>query len=68
MRSAPLRCRNVPVQEVRIETIRVSPSQERAIPYALNNLALACYAKLGGTPFVISAGGTISHELIIGIG
>ena len=45
----------VPVQEILIETIRVPPPQERGIPYTLSSIALACYAKLGGTPFVISA-------------
>ena len=58
----------VPVQEVLIETIRVPPRQENGIPYTLSNIALACYAKLGGTPFVISATRSLAHELVIGIG
>jgi hypothetical protein len=33
-----------------------------------NNLALASYAKLGGTPFVISTRMPATHELIVGLG
>lgn len=58
----------VPVQEVLIETIRVPPHQQKGIPYTLSSIALACYAKLGGTPFVISATQSLAHELVIGIG
>ena len=58
----------VPVQEVEIETIRVPPYQEAAIPYTLNNIGLACYAKLGGIPFVMAAIHGLAHELVIGIG
>jgi len=53
----------VPVQEVRIETVRQSK-----IAYPLNSMALACYAKLGGIPFVIAAPRALAHELVIGIG
>lgn len=58
----------VPVQEVEIETIRVAPALQGSIQYALNNIGLACYAKLGGTPFVMAAAAGLSHELVIGIG
>ncbi|GAA1632426.1 Piwi domain-containing protein [Catellatospora bangladeshensis] len=53
----------VPVQEVRIETVRQSK-----LAYPLNSIALACYAKLGGIPFVIAAPRALAHELVIGIG
>lgn len=53
----------VPVQEVRIETIR-----QNKIAHTLNSIALACYAKLGGIPFVIAAPRALAHELVIGIG
>jgi hypothetical protein len=53
----------VPVQEMQIETIRRSD-----IANPLDHMALQCYAKLGGIPFVIAARRTIAHELIIGIG
>ena len=44
----------VPVQEVEIETIRVPPELQSSTPYVLDNIALASYAKLGGTPFVMA--------------
>jgi hypothetical protein len=53
----------VPVQEMQVETIRRGD-----IAYPLDSMALQCYAKLGGIPFVIAARRTIAHELIIGIG
>lgn len=53
----------VPVQDVQIETMRQSN-----LAYALNSIALACYAKLGGIPFVLAAPRTLAHELVIGIG
>jgi len=53
----------VPVQEMQIETIRRGD-----IAYPLDSMALQCYAKLGGIPFVIAATRTIAHELVIGIG
>lgn len=57
----------IPVQAVEIETIDLPIADQRFI---LNNLALACYAKLGGTPWVLASpkGQGISHELIIGMG
>ncbi len=58
----------VPVQEVEIETIRVPPYLEVGIPYTLNNIGLASYAKLGGIPFVMAAIHGLRHELVIGIG
>ena len=54
----------VPVQAVRLETI----DNTRGRVYSLNNLALAAYAKVGGIPWVISAPGVATHELVIGIG
>ncbi|MFR9773264.1 argonaute/piwi family protein [Nocardia sp. SC052] len=53
----------VPVQEVRIETARLSKLAD-----PLNSIALACYSKLGGIPFVIAAPRALAHELVIGIG
>lgn len=51
------------VQEIQIETIR-----QGDLDYPLDSIALQCYAKLGGIPFVIAAPQTITHEIIIGIG
>ncbi len=53
----------VPVQEMQFETIRRGD-----LAYPLDSMALQCYAKLGGIPFVIAAPRTIAHELVIGIG
>jgi hypothetical protein len=53
----------IPVQEMQFETIRRSDPA-----HTLNSMALQCYAKLGGIPFVIAAPRTIAHELVIGIG
>lgn len=53
----------IPVQEIQYETIGRGD-----IAYPLDSMALQCYAKLGGIPFVIAAPRTIMHELVIGIG
>jgi len=58
----------VPVQEIEIETIQVPPRLENSIQYALDNIGLAAYAKLGGIPFVMAATSGLAHELVIGIG
>jgi argonaute-like protein implicated in RNA metabolism and viral defense len=55
----------IPVQEVKIETLR-KPLD--TLPYVLNNIGLACYAKLGGTPYVLRAEEVVRKELVIGIG
>lgn len=57
----------IPVQMLEIETVQ---ADERQWPFILNNLALASYAKLGGTPWTLSSskGEGITHEVIVGIG
>lgn len=57
----------IPVQAIEIETINL-PSDNQ--PFILNNIALACYAKMGGTPWLLASpkGQGITHELIIGLG
>ena len=55
----------VPVQAVTEEKIEAEDGQ---LPYILNNVALASYAKLEGTPWVISTRGPSSRELVIGLG
>lgn len=55
----------IPVQAVCIENIE---AENWSLPYILNNIALASYAKMDGTPWVISARGPTSHELVIGLG
>lgn len=53
------------VQEVRIETAQ---QPESTLRWAINQMALACYAKIGGTPFVLRTTPTRTHELVFGIG
>ena len=55
----------VPVQDFTIELIEQTDSQ---LGYSLNNMALACYAKMGGVPWLLKSSPTLSHELVIGIG
>lgn len=55
----------VAVQSVTLRTMTLRGSQ---LGYALNNLSIQTYAKLGGTPWVLPADGTIAHELVIGLG
>lgn len=55
----------IPTQEFQIETI---DTPDRSLCYILNNMALAIYAKLGGTPWLIKANPTITHELVFGLG
>jgi len=64
---AALMSSGVPVQELKIETIDSSSDSQRFI---LNNLALVCYAKMGGTPWLLASpkGPGITHELVVGLG
>lgn len=55
----------VPVQDFTIELLAQS---DYSLGYSLNNMALACYAKMGGVPWLLKASPTLSHELVIGIG
>ncbi|SEN59588.1 argonaute/piwi family protein [Nitrosomonas marina] len=55
----------VPVQDFTIELLDQS---EYSLGYSLNNMALACYAKMGGVPWLLKSSPTISHELVVGIG
>ena len=62
---AEFMAQGVPVQAVQAEKIEYGPRQ---LPYLLNNVALASYAKLGGTPWVISTKNPSSREVVVGIG
>ena len=55
----------IPVQAVQQEKICSSDYQ---LPWILNSIALASYAKVGGVPWVISTRNPTSHELVIGMG
>ena len=53
------------VQEFEIETARKWGSQ---LSFCLNNMGLATYAKLGGTPWLLKANSNGIHEFVIGLG
>ncbi len=55
----------IAVQEITLRTVRLRGGQ---LGYALNNMSLATYAKLGGVPWVLPADRTVAHELVIGLG
>jgi hypothetical protein len=55
----------VPVQDFTIELLSQS---DYNLSFSLNNMALACYAKMGGVPWLLKSSPTLSHELVIGIG
>ena len=55
----------VPVQDFTIELLAQS---DYSLGYSLNNMALACYAKMSGVPWLLKSSPTLSHELVIGIG
>jgi hypothetical protein len=55
----------IPVQEFEFETTEIP---DKRLHYVLNNMGLATYAKLGGTPWLVRANLPIAHELVIGLG
>lgn len=55
----------VPVQEITLETMRL---QDRQLVYALNNMSVATYAKVGGVPWLLKSQPSVAHELVVGIG
>jgi hypothetical protein len=54
-----------PTQEFTLETANLWDGQ---LAYALNNMGLAAYSKLGGTPWLLRSDRSIAHELVMGIG
>lgn len=55
---------SVPVQEFQIESVR-----DRSFAEILRAVSLACYAKLGGVPFLLRpATRPTAHEVVIGLG
>src|SRR5207302_8420554 len=53
------------VTEARLSTITQPPYP---LQFTLQNIAIALYAKMGGTPWTVDHDLTISDELIIGLG
>lgn len=49
-------------------TIELLAQKDYFLGYSLNNMALACYAKMGGVPWLLKSSPTLSHELVVGIG
>jgi len=52
-------------QAFEIETTAMAPYN---LAYTISNMALACYAKLNGTPWRITSNQGIAHEIIVGMG
>ena len=57
--------KGIAVQHAHFETMN-QPQRQRV--YSLNNVGLACYAKLGGVPWLLPSDQTVAHELVIGLG
>lgn len=55
----------IPTQEFKIETTRRAGS---GMDFILSNIALASYAKLGGTPWQLKVNSPMAHELVVGLG
>jgi hypothetical protein len=55
----------VPTQDIRSENLRLPAD---SLAYLLNNISLAIYAKLDGTPWVIATHRPSTHELVVGLG
>ena len=59
-----LLAQGIPSQEVRLSVVRSRPSQ---VPYILENIAVAIYAKLGGSPWTIRPTLPLTKEVVIGM-
>ena len=55
----------VPVQEITLETMQFADEQ---LVFAMNNMSVATYSKVGGIPWLLKAQPTVAHELVVGIG
>lgn len=59
-----LLAQGIPSQEVRLPVVRAPASQ---LPYILENLAVAIYAKIGGSPWTIRPTLPLTKEVVIGM-
>ncbi len=59
-----LLAQGLPSQEVRLSVVRSKPSQ---LPFILENIAVAIYAKLGGSPWTIRPTLPLTKEVVIGM-
>jgi hypothetical protein len=55
----------VPVQEITLETISFHDQQ---LVFAMNNMSVATYSKIGGVPWLLKSQPTVARELVVGIG
>jgi hypothetical protein len=62
---AYLLSQGVPVQQVRLPTLRQHP---RGLAYVLENFAVGLYAKLGGAPWTVVPTMPMAEEIVIGVG
>jgi Piwi domain len=62
---ATLMMLGVPTQEIRVSKLSRSAYE---LQYILQNLSIALYAKMNGTPWTVNQDTTISDELILGLG
>ncbi len=65
MAKATFLAQQIPTQEFMIETTRRKGS---GLDFILSNIALASYAKLGGTPWHLKVNNPMAHELVVGLG
>lgn len=54
----------IPSQQVRISKLQSRPND---LQYILRDMALAMYAKLGGTPWTVTPSTPLAHEVVIGM-
>ena len=59
-----LLAQGIPSQEVRLSVVREKPSR---LPYILENIAVAIYAKLGGAPWTIRPSLPLTKEVVVGM-
>jgi hypothetical protein len=62
---ATLLMAGIPSQELRLSQVSKTPKE---LQYILQNVSIALYAKMNGTPWTVNQDKTISDELVIGIG
>ena len=55
----------IPAQEIRVDSLSKDPY---TLSYTLQNLSIALYAKLNGTPWTVNQDRQIGDELVIGMG
>lgn len=61
---AYLLAQGIPSQEVRLSVVR---SSVRSLPYILENIAVALYAKIGGCPWTIRPTLPLTKEVVVGM-